>query len=117
MSSWEVETTDQFNSWYGDLSDDDSAAIDAAVERLIDAGPALGRPTVDTLTGSTRSNLKELRAEGTLRVLFAFDPRRTAILLIGGDKRGVADWYVRMIPVAESLYAEHLVALRKEGLI
>jgi hypothetical protein len=117
MGSWKVEVTDQFTSWYRGLSDDDSAAVDAVVERLIEEGPTLGRPTADTLAGSEMPNLKELRAAGTLRVLFAFDPRRTAILLLGGDKRGDDRWYEEAIPAAERLYAAHLEELRKEGLL
>ena len=61
--------------------------------------------------------MKELRP-GTVRVLFAFDPRRTAILLIGGDKRDEWDgWYEETIPVADDIYDVHLKELEKEGLI
>jgi hypothetical protein len=74
---------------------------------------------VDTLTGSRLPNLKELRPRGGfLRCLFAFDPRRIAILLLGGDKRDRwADWYRDAIPEAERLYEAYLAELRKEGLI
>ena len=51
-----------------------------------------------------------------MRVLYAFDPRRVAILLIGGDKTGQARWYDEQVPVADVLYDEHLEQLRKEGL-
>ena len=82
----------------------------AAVEILESAGPALGRPLVDTLGNSRLANLKELRPRGGhLRVLFVFDPRRVAILLLGGDKTGAfTEWYVEMIPLAERLYDEHI---------
>jgi hypothetical protein len=68
------------------------------------------------LVGSNLANLKELRA-GTIRVLFAFDPRRTAILLLGGDKRGQwSRWYLDAIPAAERIYARHLAEIeRQEG--
>jgi len=80
-------------------------------------GPGLGRPTVDTLNGSRFPNMKELRTNfgvHAIRILFAFDPRRTAILLIGGDKAGEKKFYDRMIPVADRLYQEHLDALDRE---
>ena len=82
-------------------------------------GPALGRPLVDTISGSRHANMKELRPRGgNLRVLFAFDPRRLAILLIGGDKSGEWNaWYQRMIPLADDLYDEHLATLKREGLL
>jgi hypothetical protein len=84
---WDVEFTDQFEACWDTLSAEDQQSIDAAVRLLEQRGPGLGRPLVDSIEGSRHANMKELRA-GTLRVLFAFDPRRTAILLIGGDKRG-----------------------------
>ncbi len=81
------------------------------------AGPALGRPLVDTLRHTRLPNLKELRPQATtIRILFAFDPRRTAILLLGGNKAGRwAAWYRTAIPAAERLYEEHLAELRRDG--
>jgi hypothetical protein len=82
---------------------------------------ACTRPTrLDTLVGSAVPNLKELRTSsgGALRVLFVFDPLRTAILLLGGDKTGKwKQWYEEAIPQAERLYEEHLSELRAEGVI
>ena len=78
------------------------------------------RPHADTVKGSRHANMKELRTQHAgrpLRTFFAFDPRRCAILLIGGDKSGDQRFYERMIPKADDLYDEHLAALRKEGLI
>ena len=71
----------------------------------------------DTLEGARYPNMKELRPLGsTIRVLFAFDPRRTAILLLGGDKSGQwQEWYEEMIPKAERLYEIYLEELRQEG--
>jgi hypothetical protein len=113
---WEVEFTDQFEHWWDGLSVPEQAAIDVAVEVLQEKGPGLGRPLVDTLTGSRHSNMKELRPGGSIRILFAFDPRRTAILLIGGDKRDRwEEWYREMIPVADQLYDEHLAEIRSPG--
>lgn len=83
-------------------------------------GPNLGRPHVDTVKGSKHGNMKELRSQcqgRPLRTFFAFDPRRSAILLIGGEKTGAKRFYVEMIPLADRLYDEHLQGLRDEGLI
>ena len=78
-------------------------------------GPGLGRPLVDSVTGSRHANMKELRV-GTIRILFAFDPRRSAILLIGGDKRGRRhEFYEQAIPLADDLFDEHLDELQDEG--
>lgn len=114
---WEIEYTDQWGSWWQHLSEDDQDRVRAAVEILEQLGPALGRPLVDTLQGSRLSHLKELRPRGGhLRVLFAFDPRRVAILLLGGDKSGRwTAWYTEAIPAAEGLYEQHLAQLREEG--
>jgi len=115
---WEVEYTDQFGEWWISLTEEEQTSVDAAVEILQEDGPALGRPLADTLSGSRHANMKELRPAGTIRVLFAFDPRRTAILLIGGDKRDNWEgWYDNTIPIADRLYDEHLEALGEEGLL
>jgi len=114
---WEVEYTDRFGSWWEELSPGEQERVAAAVELLETSGPALGRPLVDTLQGSRHPNMKELRPRGGhMRVLFAFDPRRMAILLLGGDKAGKWDsWYDEAIPAADELYDEHLQTLRDEG--
>jgi hypothetical protein len=114
---WEVEGTDEFVAWYDSLTDDESERVDAAVEILMEGGPAEGRPLVDTVRGSRHANMKELRPRGGyLRILFAFDPRRTAILLIGGDKTDRwQEWYDMYIPIADALYDLHLETLRREG--
>ena len=114
---WDVEFTDQFEEWWNELSPDDQERIAAAVELLEEHGPSLGRPIVDTLEGSRHRNMKELRPlGGHLRVLFAFDARRTAILLMGGDKSGHwSEWYAAALPLADRLYDEHVRGLRNEG--
>ena len=117
---WEVEYTDQFGGWWEGLSVEQQEALDDRVMLLAEVGPGLGRPVVDTITGSRHANMKELRASqgGALRVLFAFDPRRQAILLLGGDKSGRwNEWYRRAIPEADELYDSHLEELRAEGLL
>jgi hypothetical protein len=117
---WEVEVTDEFRDWYEALTEADQEPIRAAVEVLEQRGPSLGRPLVDHLEGTRVHNLKELRPlGGSIRILFAFDPRRSAILLLGADKgeHGWGEWYTTAIPEAERLYDEHVDELRKEGLI
>lgn len=108
--TWQVEYTDQFQAWWMRLAQPERDALDQAVIKLEEFGPALGRPFVDTIQDSRHPNMKELRPRGGyIRVLFAFDPRRMAILLIGGDKAGRWQaWYREMIPVADDLYDEHL---------
>jgi hypothetical protein len=87
--AWDVEYTDEFGDWFGGLDDEAREDVVAAIEMLEEGGSILGRPLVDTLVGSRYPDLKEVRPRGgNLRTLFAFDPRRTAILLIGGDKTG-----------------------------
>jgi hypothetical protein len=91
----------------------------AALQKLADRGPALGRPLVDTISGSRVKNLKELRPGSSgrtkLRILFAFDDRRTAVMLVAGDKSGQwAKWYRDAIPVAETLFTQHQASLGKD---
>ncbi len=115
---WEVEYTDQFEVWWNTLSEDEQEDIDAKVRLLERYGPALGRPHVGKINGSGHNNMKELiiqHAGRPYRTLFAFDPRRCAILLIGGDKTGNARWYEEFVPIADRLYDEHLETLRRES--
>jgi len=116
---WDIEGTDQFAEWYGSLDDQTQKRVDAAVERLEQVGPVLGRPFVDTIKSSRHSHMKELRPRsGNVRILFAFDPRRSVILLIGGDKTDRwEEWYEEMVPLADNLYDEYLRELRREGLL
>ena len=111
---WDVEFTEEFERWWDTLTADEQQAIDAAVRVLESRGPGLGRPLVDSITRSRHPNMKELRV-GTMRILFAFDPRRTAVLLIGGDKRGRwQEFYERTIPLADELFDEHVAGLERE---
>jgi len=117
---WNVEYTDEFENWWIGLTEDEQESVTASVELLRELGPGLPRPHVDSVKGSKYSNMKELRTQHKgepLRTLFVFDSRRSAILLIGGNKTGDGRFYERMIPLADRLYAEHLKQLRKEGLI
>ncbi len=117
---WDVEVTDQFAEWFAALSPVDQDAIDFSVRLLAELGPDLKRPYADTVRGSRHRNMRELRSQSSgrpLRTFYAFDPRRTAILLIGGEKTGDNRFYDRMIPVADALYDEYLLELRREGLM
>ena len=93
-----------------ELNSDEFDLISAAIDMLQDQGPTLGRPAVDRIKGSRHHNMKELRSiGGHIRILFAFDPAREAIMLVGGDKTGRwNDWYSENIPIADDLYDEHL---------
>ena len=85
---------------------------------LSEIGPNLGRPYVDTVYDSKYSNMKELRVQSrgnTFRIFFAFDPTRSAIVLIGGDKKGVKRFYVNMVKRADELYEAHLRKMEKEN--
>lgn len=118
--AWDVEYTDEFLEWWNTLTETEQADLAACIDTLQTKGPNLGRPRVDTVKGSRHSQMKELRTQShgdPLRTFFAFDPRRTAILLIGGNKTGDKRFYDRMIPIADDLYDEHLRELKREGLI
>ncbi|MCU1484397.1 MAG: diaminopimelate decarboxylase [Actinomycetia bacterium] len=117
---FEVNFTEDFETWWDDLAIEQQEDIAARVELLEEHGPALGRPVVDRIAASSFHNMKELRcsSDGALRVLFAFDPRREAILLLGGDKSGNWEaWYRHAVPEADRLYTEYLQGLQREGLI
>ena len=117
---WEVEATDEFVEWFRLLGEGDQDSIDFAADQLIAKGPNLGFPQSSGINGSRHAHLRELRVQSDgkpIRVFYAFDPRRSAILLIGGDKTGDKRFYARMIPVADTLYDEHLEELKREGLI
>jgi hypothetical protein len=113
---WTVIVVEPCLSWLHDLRRSDRATliqISQAITVLTEEGPGLGRPLVDTVTGSELPNLKELRpgsSGGTeVRLLFIFDPQRRAVFLVGGDKAGKwSEWYKTAIPLAEQAYAEHL---------
>lgn len=100
------------------LDESSRAQVVAALEILQEHGPALGRPLVDNISGSRHRNMKELRpgssGKSEIRILFAFDPIRKAILLVAGDKSGQWQrWYRKNIPIADELYDRHLEQLRR----
>lgn len=115
--AWAVEVVDEFAAEYRGFHADVQDELVACVGLLENYGPTLGRPHCDTLKESRYPNMKELRfaaAGGAWRVAFAFDPRRSAILLVGGDKSGSKEsrFYRRLIALADRRYAAHLRALK-----
>ena len=113
--AWQVKVTDEYAAWFTMLIKEDlgSATLVAqAVAALREDGPSLGRPLVDRIKGSRIRHLKELRpgsrGRSEIRIIFAFDPTRSALLLLGGDKAGNWQrWYRENVPVAERLYIEY----------
>ena len=110
--AWDVILVDEVNYWYLALLDRESETAElvaAAIDVLAEVGPALGRPLADRIEGSRLNNLKELRpgsqGQSEVRILFVFDPKRQAVLLVAGDKSGRwTDWYKLNIPLAEERY-------------
>ncbi|MBO0870461.1 MAG: type II toxin-antitoxin system RelE/ParE family toxin [Micromonosporaceae bacterium] len=119
---WEVSLHVEVEAWFLDICRHDpetADSIEQAIDLLADQGPALGRPLVDRLHGSRFHNMKELRPASSgateFRLIFAFDPLREAIFLVGGDKSGQWNaWYQKAIPLADERYEEHLTELKQE---
>ena len=116
--AWEVEFTDEFEEWWNSLSAKQQDDVALSVQHLIGFGPALGYPHSSRVVTSRFAQMRELRTQSggrPLRTLYAFNPRRTAILLLGGDKAGDDRWYETFVPMADQLFEEHLRELKKEG--
>lgn len=112
--TWEVEYTDAFQAWWEGLREAERESLDTTIRMLEKRGPALGYPYSSRIVRSQFGNLRELRIQHRgrpYRVLYAFDPRRVAVLLMGGDKTGHDRWYEQNVPRAEVLYRLHLVQL------
>ncbi len=118
--SWLVEYTDEFGAWWQTLgagAQDDIAAVVSVLEQR---GPQLPFPYSSAVAGSRHGQMRELRVQSggdPLRIFYAFDPRRAAVLLIGGNKTGDDRFYQRMIPRADRLFDIYLDEIRREGLI
>jgi hypothetical protein len=108
VDEWDVFIVDEVRAWIDALDPQSHARVVQAIDLLAEVGPGLGRPLVDTIAGSSIANLKKLRP-GTVRILFAFDPWRSSILLVAGDKAGQWNaWYREAIPLAEHRYEVYL---------
>lgn len=120
QAGWEVEFTDEFEAWWRTLNEEEQISLGASVRLLEILGPTLRFPHSSGIFGSRHGHMRELRTQVSgrpLRTLYAFDPRRTAILLIGGDKTGNDRWYDEFVAKADALYDEHLLQLMNEGLL
>ena len=118
--TWEVEYTDAFGKWWEALPEDAQDSVAVAVTLLEQRGPTLPFPHSSSIEGSRHNHMRELRIQhkgDPYRVLYAFDPRRAAILLSGGRKTGDDRWYERHIAAADDLYDAHVRQLEQEGLI
>jgi hypothetical protein len=116
--SWEVEFTEEFEKWWNDLEESEQSKVDAHVKALEMWGPNLPHPMSSGVNGSRHPHMRELRVQvqgRPFRILYAFDPKRVAILLVGGDKTGDDRWYEVNIPIADRLYDAHLMELKKEA--
>ncbi len=120
MRKWDVDLT-LIEAWIDSLDDEEYDNVIAALEQLEEHGPVTRRPFVDTLEGSAHPNMKELRPRATkggahIRVIFAFDIKSRAILLVAGDKAGNwTKWYATNIPIADRLFSAHQEKLMKEA--
>jgi len=115
---WEIEFHPAFDPEYEELAEAVQDELLAHLGLLEKFGPRLGRPRVDTLSGSRHANMKELRfyaADGVWRFAFAFDPNRHAIILCGGDKSGGSEkrFYRQLIDKADVRFAAHIERMRK----
>ena len=114
---WDVEYTDEFELWWGSLTEAEQIDVAAVVDLLAERGTNLRFPFTSGIEGSTLSHMRELRIQHAgypYRVLYAFDPRRCAILLLGGNKTGGKRWYEKNVPIAEKLYQMHLDEIGQE---
>lgn len=122
LVNWEINLHPEVETWYVAICGTDpetAALIEDAIDQLAEEGPCAGRPLVDRVKGSSYHNMKELRPPSRrateIRILFAFDPAREAIFLVGGDKSGNwQGWYRTAIPLADKRYTEHLEALKEQ---
>ncbi|MHB8909880.1 MAG: type II toxin-antitoxin system RelE/ParE family toxin [Syntrophales bacterium] len=115
--AWDVEYTDEFEAWWGGLEEEEQIDIDAVVGLLEEKGPHLPYPYSSEVKGIKCGSMRELRVQHKgkpYRILYVFDPRRAAILLIGGRKTGGSRWYEKFILLAEKIYAQHLKDLKNE---
>ncbi len=117
---WDYDPTPEFDAWFDDLSQADTEHVAAAIRYLCETGPMARFPMSYPIKQPNSCEMKELRPASTgrseIRILYAFDFRRQAILLLGGDKAGQWDsWYDRNVPIADSLFAAHVKKRKEEA--
>jgi len=114
---WRVEYAHEFGVWWDGLSAAEQESVAASVGLLERLGPDLPFPHSSSVVRSRHGHMRELRVQHhgrPLRVLYAFDPRRVAVLLVGGDKTGDRRWYDVFVPVADRIYSDHIATLKRE---
>ena len=114
--NWQIEYTDEFYSWWMELTETVQDRCAAVVDMLEREGPTLRFPYSSEIVGS-KIALRELRIQcggRPYRILYAFDPARNALLILGGDKTGNARWYEEYVPRAEKIYEQYLNELKEE---
>jgi hypothetical protein len=115
--AWDVEVTDEFKAWWGELTEAERISVERSVLLLEERGPHLPFPYSSKVNGSRHAAMRELRVQHQgrpYRVLYVLDPRRVAILLLGGDKTGDDRWYERNVPLADRLYDNYLAEIEEE---
>jgi hypothetical protein len=115
---WEVEYTDEFERWWGTLGEKEQASVDASVRLLEKLGPSLSYPHSSAIQQSRHKKMRELRSQcggRPLRTFYVFDPLRTAVLLIGGDKTGNDRFYEVYVPAADRIYDQYLKEIGEEN--
>ena len=115
---WDVEVTDEFKAWWGELTDAERISVGRSVLLLEERGPHLPFPYSSGVGGSRHSAMRELRVQHQghpYRVLYIFDPRRVALLLLGGDKTGDDRWYEKNVSLADQIYDNYLAEMEEEN--
>ena len=115
--AYRIEHTEVYEQWFGKLGDADQIAVDALIVVLKELGPNLPFPYSSGVNRSKHSHMRELRKQHkgkVYRILYAFDPERAAVLLLGGNKIGHKRWYVENVPIADRLYDEHIDELKRK---
>ena len=118
--SHDLEYTDEFETWWNDLTTEEQEDVRFVVRLLGEQGIRLGDPYSSKVKGSRHGRMRELRIQSggrPIRIFYAFDPRRTAILLIGGRKTEQDRFYREYVRRADAIYDEYLQQLRREGLL
>src|SRR5690348_14591717 len=115
--AWDVEVTGGFKAWWNGLDEGERISVDRCVLLLEERGPHLPFPYSSRINGSRHAAMRELRVQHQgrpYRVLYIFDRRRVALLLLGGDKTGDDRWYERNVPLADQIYDNYLAEIEKE---
>jgi len=111
VKEWVINHSEEFENWWKTLTQYQQISISASIKLLQQLGPALGFPHSSGIQQSRHTHMRELRIQHRgrpIRVLYAFDPKREALLLIGGDKTGNDRWYEEYVPIADKVYDQHL---------